>query len=143
MPLPRDLVKLTEVVRKKSMETLKEEGDRDIMAEILRSVSDALNILGPGILGDGMFLATSRSNLDANELAAITLLVLQREHPSQREDDDEAPPPDDEDIAQIEELLLDAAVDIVIALSKVLKDQFAPEFGPFYRRLIKFTVCTG
>jgi len=72
-------------------------------------------------------------------LAAITLLVLQREHPSQRDGDDE-PTPEDEDIAEIEELLLDAAVDVVISLANVLKDQFAPEFDPFYHRLIKFTV---
>lgn len=51
------------------METLKEEGDRyprhswmfsdqrDVMAEILRSISDALNVLGPGILGNGIHRA--------------------------------------------------------------------------------------
>jgi hypothetical protein len=79
--------------------------------------------------------------LDGNELAAITLLVLQREHPCQHEDDDdETLPADEEDIAEIEGVLLDAAQDVVIALAKTLKEQFAPEFGPFYRRLIKSSV---
>jgi importin-4 len=75
-------------------------------------------------------------------LGVITLLVLQREHPCQRDDDgEENPPPEDEDIAEIEGVLLDAAVDVVIALAKVLKDQFAQEFDPFYRRLIKYSVA--
>jgi importin-4 len=80
------------------------------------------------------------TNSDGNELAAITLLILQREHPCQKEADDDDFPTEEEDIAEIEGVLLDAAVDMVIALAKVLKDQFAPEFGPFYRRLIKSTV---
>jgi len=72
----------------------------------------------------------------------MTLMVLQREHPCQRdEDDDEEPPPDDEeDMAEIESILLDAAVDVVIALAKVLTDQFSHAFDPFYRRLIHYTV---
>jgi len=106
--------------------------NRDVMAEVFRSISDALNLLGPGILGN-----------EAVELAAITLIVLQREHPCQREEEDEDEPAiDDEDIAEIEGVLLDAAVDVVIALARTLKDQFAPEFDPFYRRLLKNTVCT-
>lgn len=109
------------------------------MAEVFRSLSDALNLLGPGILGNGILIMT-RLSLDANELAAITLLVLQREHPCQREQDDDDFPTEEEDIAEIEGVLLDAAVDMVIALAKVLKEQFAPEFDPFYRRLIKSTV---
>jgi importin-4 len=113
--------------------------DSGVMAEIFRSMSDALNILGPGILGNGTS-PSALSNSDGNELAAITLLVLQREHPSQREDDDEENPPEEEDIAEIEGALLDAAADMVTALAKVLKEQFAPEFDPFYRRLLKYTV---
>ena len=77
-------------------------------------------------------------------MAAITLIVLQREHPCQHEDDDEEiPPPEDEEMAEIETVLLDAAADIVIALSKVLRGQFASEFDPFYRRLIKYTVSAA
>ena len=79
--------------------------------------------------------------LDGVELAAITLLVLQRDHPSQCEEDDEDDPaPDDEDLAEIEAILLDAAVDIVISLARVFTDQFASEFDPFYNRLMKCTV---
>jgi len=78
---------------------------------------------------------------DGNELAAITLLVLSREHPCQVEDDEDEPPSTEEDdIAEIEGLLIEAAVDVVIAMAKTLKEQFAPEFGPFYRRLVKSTV---
>jgi hypothetical protein len=67
---------------------------------------------------------------------------LSREHPSQVEDDDEEPPStEDDDIAEVEGLLIEAAVDVVIAMAKVLREQFAPEFGPFYRRLVKSTVC--
>ena len=68
-------------------------------------------------------------------------MVLQREHPCQRDDDaEEEPPQDDEDMAEIETVLLDAAVDVVIALAKVLTDQFAHAIDPFYRRLIHYTV---
>jgi importin-4 len=100
------------------------------MAEVFRSISDALNLLGPGILGD-----------DGVELAAITLLVLERDHPCQREDEDEEEPPvDDEDIAEIESVLLDAAVDVVIALARTLTAQFVPTFDRFYIRMMKSTV---
>ena len=86
-------------------------------------------------------MSQSCTNLDGNELAAITLLVLQREHPCQHEgDEDEGPPTEDEDIAEVEGVLLDAAVDVVIALAKVLRDQFASEFDPFYQRLTKYAV---
>jgi hypothetical protein len=79
--------------------------------------------------------------LDGVELAAIALIVLQREHPCQVEEDDEdTPTPDDEELAEIETVLLDSAVDVVIALSRVLKEQFAPEFDPFYYGLMKYTV---
>ena len=110
------------------------------MAEIFRSMSDAMTSIGPGVLGEGTSFQRLGSNLDGMELAAITLMVLQREHLSQRDDDDEEPPQEDEDMAEIESVLLDAAVDVVIALAKVLTDQFALEFGPFYRRLIHYTV---
>ena len=104
--------------------------DRDVMAEIFRSISDALNLLGPGVLGE-----------DGFELAAITLLVLERGHPCQREEDDEEEPPaDDDEIAEIESVLLDAAVDVVVALARTLTSQFAPNIDPFYVRLIKSTV---
>src|SRR5579859_1844822 len=110
------------------------------MAEIFRSWSDALNILGPGLLGNGIFLLLHCLILDGNELAVITLMTLNREHPCQCDDDeDETGPKDDEDLAEIEGVLLDAAVDMVIALAKVLKEQFSSEFGPFYRRLLKNT----
>lgn len=74
-------------------------------------------------------------------MAAITLHVLRREHLCQRDyDGDDNPTPDDDDIAEIEGVLLDAAVDFVIALAKVLKDQFASEFDLFYYQLIKYSV---
>lgn len=66
---------------------------------------------------------------------------MSREHPCQvEEDEDEVPSTEDDDIAEVEGLLIEAAVDVVIAMGKVLKEQFAPEFGPFYRRLVKSTV---
>ena len=100
------------------------------MAEIFRSMSDALIALGPGVLGN-----------DGNELAAITLLVLRREHPCQREDDEEDTGlVDEEDMAEVETVLIDGAVDLVIAFAKTLQDQFAQEFDPFYKRLIKLSV---
>lgn len=112
------------------------------MAEIFRSISDALIALGPGILGDGpLFLQILNLTVDGNELAAITLLVLQREHPCQHEDDeDDVQAPDEEDMAEVETVLIDGAVDVVIAFAKTLQDQFAQEFDPFYRRLIKLSV---
>jgi len=74
-------------------------------------------------------------------LAALTLLVLRREHPSQKEDDDdEGLPIDDEDIAEIEGVLLDGASDMVISFARTLKDQFVPEFDSYYERLIKYAV---
>jgi hypothetical protein len=36
--------------------------------------------------------------------------------------------------------LIDGAVDLVIAFAKTLQNQFAQEFDPFYRRLIKLSV---
>lgn len=67
-------------------------------------------------------------------------MVLQREHTCQKDDDNDEPRQDDEDMAEIESVLLDAAVDVVIALAKVLTDQFAHAFDPFYRRLIHYSV---
>ena len=114
------------------------------MAEIFRNMSDALNLIGPGILGDGRVL-TYVVDIDGNELAACTLLVLQREHPCQVDEDafDDLPNTEDDEIAEIEGVLLDAAVDVVIALAKVLEDQFAAELDPFYMRLLKFSVSTS
>ena len=131
MPLPPDLVKLADVVRKKSVDILKEETDRDVMAEIFRCLSDTLIKLGPGILGT--------DDREMTEIIAITLLVLERDHPSLN-DDDENRPPDDEERAEIELVLIDAAVDVVVALAKALKDNFIRDFESFYRQLVKFTV---
>ena len=133
MPLPSDLVKLTEVVRTKSVEILKEETDRDVMAEIFRCLSDTLLKLGPGILGT--------DDREMSEIIAITLLVLERDHPCMN-DDEENRPPDDDERAEIEIILIDAAVDVVVALAKTLKDNFVPDFEPFYRQFVKFTVLS-
>jgi len=43
-------------------------------------------------------------------------------------------------MAEVETVLLDGAVDLVIAFAKTLQDQFSQEFDPFYRRLIKLSV---
>ena len=79
------------------------------------------------------------------------LLILQREHPCLKaedfilgQDDEE----DDEsfqtrffqDDKELKEMLLEEAVESVFTLGKVLQDQFAHEFNPFYVELIKYTV---
>ena len=188
----------------------------DTIAEVFRSMSEAMILLGPGILGefgvvpreaegametDGigesskaegeketglpievqeMILAAGRTgdelpveiqemmkalelkameepmetepspnDLDANVFSAIVLLVLQREHPCQTEDllDTNEPEDDEEEgkslpNGEIDSVLFDSAVDAIIALAKVLKEQFVPEFNPFYIELKKFTVNT-
>src|SRR5271156_145154 len=101
------------------------------MAEIFRCLSDTLIKLGPGIVGT--------DDREMTEIIAITLLVLERDHPSLN-DDDENRPPDDEERAEIELVLIDAAVDVVVALAKALKDNFIRDFESFYRQLVKFTV---
>jgi importin-4 len=122
---------LADVVRKKSVDILKDENDRDVMAEIFRCLSDSLIDLGPGILGT--------DERETTEIIAITLLILERDHPSLN-DDDENRLPDDEERAEIELVLINAAVDVVLALATALKGNFIRDFGSFYQQLVKFTV---
>ena len=185
----------------------------DTVAEVFRSMAEAMTLLGPGILGefgvvprqaegametDGiggsskdegaiaielpievqeMILAAEKSgdelpaeiqeiiraaelkateepmetepspkDLDANVFSALVLLVLQREHPCQEEDQLDTNEPDEEEEGksppngEIDSVLFDSAVDALIALAKVLKEQFVPELNPFYVELQKFTV---
>jgi hypothetical protein len=188
----------------------------DTVAEVFRSMSEAMTLLGPGILGefgvvprktegemetDGMegpseveeadggilpievqqmVLAAERSgdelpieiqemikaaelkameepmetepspnDLDANVFSALVLLVLQREHPCQVEDRLDTDEHDDDDEeeegksplnGEIDSVLFDSAVDALIALAKVLKEQFVPELNPFYMELKKLAV---
>ena len=93
----------------------------------------------------------SPNDLDANVFSALVLLVLQREHPCQAEDRLDTNEPDDDEEEEEEEgkallngeidsVLFDSAVDALIALARVLKEQFVPELNPFYIELRKLTV---
>ncbi len=98
-------------------------------------------------LEEPMETEPSPKDLDANVFSALVLLILQREHPCQGEDligdeteDDEEEEEKGTPRGEIDAVLFDSAVDAVIALAKVLKEQFVPEFNPFYLELVKFTV---
>jgi hypothetical protein len=123
-----------------------EQNGEELPVEIQEMIK-ALELKG---MEEPMETEPSPNDLDANVFSALVLLVLQREHPCQAEDQLDTNEPDDDDEeeeegkgppnGEIDSVLFDSAVDALIALAKVLKEQFVPEFNPFYIELQKFTV---
>jgi hypothetical protein len=46
--------------------------NRDVMAEVIRSISDAMNLLGPGILGNGIFVLRRLIQMGTNSLPSLS-----------------------------------------------------------------------
>ncbi|KAL8677173.1 MAG: hypothetical protein Q9186_006376 [Xanthomendoza sp. 1 TL-2023] len=126
-----EVVKLGEVIVTATLAGWGEEEDRGIVTEINRNLAATLKLTGPSLI-------SNPSNL--TPLSQTLLLILNKKHTCQLDMGplDAASSPDDLDPGVIESseydwLVIDTALDVVVALSHVL----GPTFAEFYKLVEK------
>jgi importin-4 len=106
------------------------------VTEINRNLAATLKLCGPAVLSPG---ATPSNSTPLEQITALILLILQKQHPCQKGEED-----DDEDIAGEESaeydwLAIETAMEVVTALAVALGEQFAELWKIFEGPVIKYT----
>nr|POF17847.1 putative importin subunit beta-4 [Quercus suber] len=131
-----DLEKLGELVMKGSLALWEEEMDRATVTEVNRNMAATLKLCGPAILAPS---STSENSTPLQQTTALLMLILQKQHPCQKDDDDL----DEADVADIENseydwLTIESALEIIAALAVVLGPQFAELWKIFEQPILKY-----
>lgn len=139
VPLHAEVEKYSVVIRQSILEILIAEDEKLVTTEILRNMAETVKLCGPAVLG---------TQEDLNKICDLILLVLQKQHPCQTGDEgglfgnddgeEDVVEADDEDSAEYDAMLIDAANDMIIALSFSLGSQFEQPFSLFLPHILKF-----
>ncbi|KAK3705734.1 hypothetical protein LTR37_013177 [Vermiconidia calcicola] len=131
-----DLEKLGDLVMKGTLALWEEEMDRGTVTEINRNLAATLKLCGPAILAPGQHSGTSTP---LEQITALLLLVLQKQHPCQKDEDDfDEAEPLDEESAEYDWLIVETALEVVAALSTALGEQFGELWRIFETPIMKF-----
>ncbi|ODQ55945.1 putative importin subunit beta-4 [Saitoella complicata NRRL Y-17804] len=131
-----DVAKIATMVRNLTLQEWEDEDEKMVVTEICRNIADCVRTAGPGVLGN-----------DLERIATATLKILNKQHTCQidndyedgvLDNDEDGPLGDDEDTAEYDQLLVDSAFDIVIALSYALGEEFQSAFGTFLPSMLKY-----
>ncbi|KAF2171268.1 hypothetical protein M409DRAFT_63619 [Zasmidium cellare ATCC 36951] len=129
-----DLKKLGDLVMKGTLALWEEEMDRATVTEVNRNLAATLKLCGPAVL------ATSKSE-NATPLEQVTsaiMLILQRNHPCQKDEDDFDDAPIEGESAEYDWLVIETALEVVAALGTALGDQFGELWQIFETPVMKF-----
>lgn len=101
-----------------------------------RNLAATLKLCGPALLSPP---AQSESATPLEQTAAAIMLILQRQHPCQKDEDDfDEPAPDEGESAEYDWLVIETAMEVVAALSTALGEQFAELWKIFETPIMKF-----
>ncbi|KAJ3276147.1 hypothetical protein HK104_003713 [Borealophlyctis nickersoniae] len=157
MPLHDNVKSMAKLVMDGIKKLLEDETDRLVVAQTFNELKDALQDMGPAIFPDDNPAGPG----NFRSIAEIIHQVLQQEHACQCdevedfEDDDEsegggsrfisprnphAPPPEanEDEVAELDAMLIEAAVELVAAMAKALGPDFAPYFQQYYPLIAKY-----
>ncbi|KAK4635243.1 putative importin subunit beta-4 [Fulvia fulva] len=130
-----DLQKLGDLVMKGTLALWEEEMDRATVTEVNRNLAATLKLCGPAVLAP----SGNDSATPIEQATAALLLILQREHPCQKDEDDfDEPAPTDGESAEYDWLVVETALEVIGALGTVLGEQFAELFKIFEGPIMKF-----
>ena len=105
------------------------------MTEINRNVAATLGLCGPAILTP----TSGESSTPLEQTTALLMLILQKQHPCQKDEDDfDDAEPLDQESAEYDWLIIETALEVVASLSKALGTQFAQLWPAFQKQILKF-----
>ncbi|KAK5167035.1 uncharacterized protein LTR77_007764 [Saxophila tyrrhenica] len=131
-----DLTQLGEVVMNGTLALWEEEMDRACVTEINRNLAATLKLCGPAILTPKQGTTTSTP---LEQITALLLLLLQKQHPCQKDEDDlDGEMPLDEESAEYDWLVIETALEVVGALSTVLGEMSGELWPIFETPLMKY-----
>lgn len=111
--------------------------NRGVITEINRNLAATLKLCGPAILTPGQ--ASQSTPLE--QITALLLLILQKQHPCQKDVDDldeEAEPPMDEETAEYDWLIVETALEVVSSLAIALGEQFGELWKIFDKPIMQY-----
>ena len=132
-----DCALVTAVSREIFLEAKLTSHDRGVVTEINRNLAATLKLCGPAILTPG----ESNQSTPLEQITALLLLILQKQHPCQKDADDldeEAEPPMDEETAEYDWLIVETALEVVSSLSISLGDQFGELWKIFDKPIMQY-----
>lgn len=106
------------------------------MTDINRNLAATLKACGPAMLAPS---ATSGNSSPLEQITALLLLLLQKQHPCQKDEEglDEVDALEEES-AEYDWLVIDTALDVVSALATALGEQFAQLWKIFESPIMKY-----
>ena len=101
-----------------------------------RNIAATLKLCGPAILSPS---ATSGTSTPLEQVTAMLLLLLSKQHPCQKDEDDfEDVEPLDEESAEYDWLVIETGLEIIGGLASALGEQFTELWQIFEKPLLKF-----
>ena len=106
------------------------------MTDIHRNVAATIKLCGPAVLSPG---ATPDNSTPLEQVTALLLLVLQKQHPCQKDEDEL----DDaevlaEESAEYDWLAIETALEVITALASALGPQFSELWKIFETPIMKY-----
>ncbi|KAI4211521.1 MAG: hypothetical protein LQ351_005697 [Letrouitia transgressa] len=136
-PKPKDeVMKLGEIIITGTVNLWQEEEDRATVTEINRNLAATLKLTGPALIADPSTL---------KPVTDILLQLLTKKHTCQQDLGDDIAADSDSEIAELlhesseyDWLVIDTALDVIIALSISLGEQFAELWKMFEKPILRF-----
>jgi importin-4 len=109
---------------------------RATVTEVNRNIAATLKLCGPAILSPS---ATSGQSTPLEQATALVLLLLQKQHPCQKDEDDfDDAEPLDEESAEYDWLVIETALEVIGSLASVLGEQFGELWQIFETPILKY-----
>ncbi|KAK5113342.1 hypothetical protein LTR62_003441 [Meristemomyces frigidus] len=132
-----DLEKLGDLIMKGTLALWEEEADRATVTDINRNLAATIKLCGPAVLVPS---ETSGQSTPLQQTTALLMLLLNKQHPCQKDEDDF----DDgetlaEESAEYDWLVIETGMEVITALSSALGAQFAQLWKIFEQPILKYT----
>lgn len=109
---------------------------RATVTEVNRNLAATLKLCGPAVLSPS---ATSGASTPLEQTTALLLLLLQKQHPCQKDEDDfDDAEPLDEESAEYDWLVIETALEVIAGLATALSEQFGELWRIFETPLLKY-----
>ncbi|KAK1068243.1 hypothetical protein LTR74_005741 [Friedmanniomyces endolithicus] len=132
-----DIERLGDMLMKATLALWEEEVDRATVTEINRNLAATLKLCGPAVLAPS---STSGQATPLQQATAIVVLLLQKQHPSQKGEDDLDEGEDfGEESAEYDWLAIETAMEVITAIATALGEQFAQLWKIFDTPIMKYT----
>jgi len=121
-----DLEKLGDLVSRGTLSLVEEEMDRATVTEVNRNLAATLRLCGPAILAPS---GNSEGSTPLEQATKYVMMILQRQHPCQKDEDDFDEPGAMEEENEYDWLVVETAMEVVAALAAAL----GPQFGELWK----------